>query len=399
MSYFTCLKGKKVLFVSHEITFTGAPLLLAETGAEMAASGAEVFLTSLRCKEPTFQLGVYEGLHAVAMDDSFAMAATADVIIANTAVTKSWVRMLLSCNPEAARKLVWWIHEIDLDRYAGNMEYLGLAAAVIFDSECALRLWQQSGLLLPPIAMAIHPGVTPNFWSGAIRLQRKKWWASMLGSLSSGAPPSARENVRTALGVNPQDFLITLAGSYCPLKGHDLLVDTVGEMLESSPNLPLKLLLIGFRNKIQKEAFLKKLSARQLAAVETRRVLPSVSDLKPYYLASDAYVMNTQLPGETFGRVSIEAMAFGLPVLATDAGGTREIVVDGATGLLHPPGPEGQSTLSKHILMLLHDRARARALGKAGFKRVKAEFRADRFYREFADVMGRMVAVKEKAIH
>lgn len=45
--------------------------------------------------------------------------------------------------------------------------------------------------------------------------------------------------------------------------------------------------------------------------------------------------MNSQGNGEPFGRVTIEAMAFGLPVLGTDAGGTKEIVLDGKTGLLH----------------------------------------------------------------
>ena len=41
-----------------------------------------------------------------------------------------------------------------------------------------------------------------------------------------------------------------------------------------------------------------------------------------FYKAADAFVVNTQGSGEVFGRVTIEAMAFGLPVLGTNAGGT-----------------------------------------------------------------------------
>ncbi|HVQ38462.1 MAG TPA: glycosyltransferase family 4 protein [Pyrinomonadaceae bacterium] len=387
MAYLPGLKGKKVLLVSHELTFTGAPLLLAETGVAMARSGAEVSLTSLRIKEASFHFSAYEGLQPVSIDDSFAIAAEADIIIANTAVTKSWVRMLLLSDVHARRKLVWWIHEIDLKAYGNNMENLGLAAAAIFDSEGALQRWQQSGLPMPAITKAIHPGLTSKFLKDAARSQPRQGWASRLKSIFNGHQPPARDEFRTKLGVNPQDFLITLIGSYCPLKGHDLLVATVGQMLASSPGLPLKLLLIGFRNVIQRQGFLKKLSPRELAAVETKRTITSVADVKPYYLASDALVLNTQPPGETFGRVSIEAMAYGLPVLATDAGGTREIVVDGVTGLFHPAGPEGQAKLSQNIRSLMEDRSRAKSLGAAGYKRAKTLFRVERFYREFDEVM------------
>ncbi|KAJ0810320.1 putative glycosyl transferase, family 1 [Helianthus annuus] len=51
------------------------------------------------------------------------------------------------------------------------------------------------------------------------------------------------------------------------------------------------------------------------------------------YSAVDIYVINSQGIGETFGRVTIEAMAFGIPVLGTDAGGTKEIVEHNVTAM------------------------------------------------------------------
>lgn len=110
-------------------------------------------------------------------------------------------------------------------------------------------------------------------------------------------------------------------------------------------------------------------------------------DLKPYYLASDAFVMNTQHPGETFGRVTIEAMAFRLPILGTRIGGTREIVLEGVTGLWHPVGNEGQTQLAENIQELMNNRGKARALGEAGFERVRVHFNEDRFYKELAEAL------------
>ncbi|TQD97693.1 hypothetical protein C1H46_016666 [Malus baccata] len=57
--------------------------------------------------------------------------------------------------------------------------------------------------------------------------------------------------------------------------------------------------------------------------------------------------------GETFGRVTIEAMAFGLPVLGTEAGGTKEIVEHNVTGLLHPVGHDGTRGLAENLRFLL----------------------------------------------
>ena len=120
------------------------------------------------------------------------------------------------------------------------------------------------------------------------------------------------------------------------------------------------------------------------------RTIPRVADLKPYYLASDAFVMNTQHPGETFGRVTIEAMAFRLPIMGTRIGGTSEIVIEGVTGLLHSAGNEGQTQLAENIRELMNDRRKARALGEAGFKRVRVHFGEGRIYKELAEILKRV---------
>lgn len=73
--------------------------------------------------------------------------------------------------------------------------------------------------------------------------------------------------------------------------------------------------------------------------------------------------------------VVLEAMAQARPVVATAVGGTPELVVDGQTGLLVPPGDV--EALVRALDALLHDPERARVLGEAGRERVRAEFSAD----------------------
>ena len=75
---------------------------------------------------------------------------------------------------------------------------------------------------------------------------------------------------------------------------------------------------------------------------------------------------------EGLPRVIIEAMASAKPVVATDVGGNREIVTDGKTGFLVPPGKP--SLVAERLLSLLRDPARAVRMGGDGRQRVSEEF-------------------------
>jgi glycosyltransferase involved in cell wall biosynthesis len=380
MSHFPFLIGKKVVLVSHELSLTGAPLLLVETATTLVKSGAAVSLVNVGFQDPVFRLPALEGLRVLPVEESFAAAAAADLIVANTAATKHWVRQLLTDHPGAGRRLIWWIHEMQTEFFGQDMSCLSQACAAIFDSHSSYHIWQQTDLPMPATTRVIHPGLSDGFLQAANKLHHAA------RDLSESRLKSEREAVRTRLKVSSQDFLVSLFGSYCARKGHDLLVETVEDMLAAQPDLRLKLLLIGFRREIQRQEFLHAHTEAHPRALDPDRVLGETIDLKPYYLASDAFVMNTQEEGEAFGRVTIEAMAFRLPVLGTACGGTREIVVDGVSGLLHPPGKEGKSILAAQIVALMNNRSRASALGEAGFRRVSTAFTNGRFYDELGKV-------------
>jgi glycosyltransferase involved in cell wall biosynthesis len=385
MVYFPFLSGKKVVLVSHELSLTGAPLLLVETAMALVKSGAEVVLVNLGFRDPAFRLPASEGFRVLPFEGSFTAAGEADLIIANTAAAKDWVQELLALHPRAGLKLIWWIHEMETEFFGKDISCLAQASAAIFDSHSSYRLWKQTDLPIPATARVIHPGISADFLRAADEMR-------MSPACSSQSQPqfgrvASRETTRRRLRVSSEDFLVSLFGTYCFRKGHDLLVETVGQMLKARPDLPLKLLLIGFRGGRLRRIFLNTLSEIQSRALGPHRVLQEVADLRPYYLASDAFVMNTQREGEAFGRVTIEAMAFRLPVLGTACGGTQEIVIDGVTGLLHPPGDDGQTVLAENILELMNNRPRAVALGEGGFQRVSSEFTDARFYQELAEII------------
>ncbi|KAL5975603.1 hypothetical protein ACLOJK_019928 [Asimina triloba] len=98
--------------------------------------------------------------------------------------------------------------------------------------------------------------------------------------------------------------------------------------------------------------------------------------------------------GETFGRVTIEAMTFGLPVLGTDAGGTREIVDHNVTGLLHPIGNEGTQFLAQNLHFFLNNPLAREQMGSKGRSKVEKMYLKQHTYHKFAAVLYKSMKIK-----
>ncbi len=103
------------------------------------------------------------------------------------------------------------------------------------------------------------------------------------------------------------------------------------------------------------------------------------SKLHALYSEADLFVLPSREEG--FGIVFLEAMSYGLPVVAARAGGTLEVIEDGVTGLLVPP--EQPDALAGALEDLLGDSARLQALGEAGRCRVQENFLFEHFSRRW----------------
>ncbi|CAI9767201.1 unnamed protein product [Fraxinus pennsylvanica] len=121
---------------------------------------------------------------------------------------------------------------------------------------------------------------------------------------------------------------------------------------------------------------------------------PATTRVASLYAAADVYVMNSQGLGETFGRVTIEAMAFGLPVLGTDSGGTKEIVEHNVSGLLHPLGRQGAQVLAKHLRFLVENVSVRQAMGTKGREEVEKMYLKKHMYQKFGEVLYKSMRIK-----
>jgi sugar transferase (PEP-CTERM/EpsH1 system associated) len=105
-------------------------------------------------------------------------------------------------------------------------------------------------------------------------------------------------------------------------------------------------------------------------------------DVERVLASFDIFVSSSTSEG--LSNTILEAMATGLPVVATDVGGTSELVVHERTGLLVPPSDP--SALAAALRSLVDDRARRQSLGDAGRHRAEAEFDLARMVRRYEEL-------------
>lgn len=104
------------------------------------------------------------------------------------------------------------------------------------------------------------------------------------------------------------------------------------------------------------------------------------------YQSADIFALPTR--GEAFGLVFLEAMAAGLPVVGTHLNAIPEMVIDGETGLLAPPGD--RLALARHLQALVDNAVLRREMGAKGRARAAAEFDAQTNFSRLEDVFVRV---------
>jgi glycosyltransferase involved in cell wall biosynthesis len=181
-----------------------------------------------------------------------------------------------------------------------------------------------------------------------------------------GVPPCPAQ--RGDCGLRSGPFQLGLFGRVEPAKGQHLLV----EALERLGRPDIHAAIVGH---VMDPAYRRRLAQQVAAAGMADRVRfhDFVPDPMACMQAFDAVVLTTE--NETFGLVLPEAMRCGVAVIGSDAGGVREIIDDGRTGLLFRPGDA--ASLAEGIGRLYDDAALRSRLAAAGRARAARTFDRD----------------------
>jgi glycosyltransferase involved in cell wall biosynthesis len=170
--------------------------------------------------------------------------------------------------------------------------------------------------------------------------------------------------VRRRLGIGPTDPLVLAIGRHVGVKGYGYLIDAIARVRTQLSGT--RLVLVG-EGPLTSGLMAQ---AEGLGLGATVHLVPTAVDVRPFVLASDVVAVPSLTEG--FGMVALETMALGRPCVASSAGGLPEIVEDGRTGLLVPPGDV--QALAEALLRLLADTDLRRNLGEEGRRAVRGRF-------------------------
>ncbi|MFB7360414.1 D-inositol-3-phosphate glycosyltransferase, partial [Streptomyces gardneri] len=207
----------------------------------------------------------------------------------------------------------------------------------------------------------VRPGVDLRTFRPAGGTSRAK------GAEGSGGAKAA---ARARLGLPADAFVPLYAGRIQPLKGPDVLVRAVAELLRQEPGLRRRLLVpvVGGHSGASREGTAWKL-AGELGVTDVLRACPPVpqEELADWYRAADVLVVPSR--SESFGLVALEAQACGTPVLAAAVGGLPTAVRDGVTGLLvHGHDPV---EYARRLRWLAAHPEEVRAMGEAAVRHAR----------------------------
>lgn len=184
---------------------------------------------------------------------------------------------------------------------------------------------------------------------------------------------AGESEARSRLGIGADEFLIVVPGRIDPLKSQKTAVEAF-RLMTGAQESGARLVLAGAATLEAEKKYLTEVeqAARDLG---DRVLMPGMIENLPALISSCDVVMLTS-EHEGMPNAVLEAMALGVPVVATRAGGVPEAVIDGETGVLCEIGDV--SGLGAALSLLASDKRMRGRLGEAGRGRVIGEFSVER---------------------
>lgn len=175
------------------------------------------------------------------------------------------------------------------------------------------------------------------------------------------APSRPRDELRRELGIRTGEVVATTVGRLVEVKGHSYLIEAAARVCREKARA--RFVIVGdghLRNSLESRA--------QRLGISARVVFTGFrSDVADILHASDIFVLTSL--NEGMGRVLVEAMAAGLPIVAFGVGGVPDLVTEDVGVLIEPFSVEG---FARSLASLMADPGRRSELAAAAKKRAEA---------------------------
>lgn len=370
----------RLLLATHNLEFEGAPLFLLEWARWMSRHGpCTIDVASARegpLREDFAALGgtvtvvdtrpIFAARHPAAVASAVAKLAPAftaappDLVLANTALC-FWAVHLAA---RLGRPSLFYIHEsATIARLFDRALPAGAHPSVAAAFTAATRT-----CFLTPTTRRYYEDHNRRGNFAAIRS-----WID-LARVDTFRRAHSRAALRQRHDIALDEIVVANIGTVTERKGQHIFVRAVAHLRDERPDLfdRARFVLVGGRETNFQQALVADLA---LLGVRDRvRLVPETREVFDWYGLADLFVCTSF--EESFPRVVLEAMAFGLPIVSTDVHGIPEMLEDGREARLLAPGDP--LACARAIAAALDDLAAGRSTAPAARRRVERDFAYER---------------------
>ena len=227
----------------------------------------------------------------------------------------------------------------------------------------------RSQIMMQRAAYQFATKVVANSQAAADRLRFERVPAGRVATVSNGIDSCAFATTRSRRPLRK----VTVVANLRKEKGHDVLIDAAPEILRHFPDAAFEIVGSG----PQLEMLQSRVKAQGVAGAFT--FIGYEGDVAQRLKDADIFVLPSL--SEACPNAVLEAMASGLPIVASAVGGILELIDDGQTGQLVAPGDP--HALAHSICRLMADRAFGARLGKAACQQVQGRYSFERMTTAF----------------
>ena len=284
-----------------------------------------------------------------------------------------------------------------------------IPAARIAGVPCIVASIRDMGVYLTPMQMRVQRWVCRLADRVVVNAEAVRNWlidngyeAGNIKVIKNGArtaasyPGESRSRIRSELGIPVGAKVVMMVSRLNPQKGVEYLLASAPEILQRIPDAWF--VVVGdivFGSRAQEEAYSQLLASRvRELGVANRVVFTGLRRDVPELLAAADLAVLPSL-SEGLPNAVIEAMATGLPVVATKVGGIPELIQQGRSGLLVPPGDT--NALAESITTVLSKPFLSKRLGEAARIRIQTGFSFEKMFQETVSLYRTVLAGKGQA--
>ena len=344
-------KGHEVHFVSHERPFRLDPMTIGVHFHRVHVSSYPLF------RYPPYALALANQLSRVIQDHDI------DIVHAHYAIPHSLAGILArNMNRDRDVKVVTTLHGTDITLVGTDPSYTDITRWAMEESDYVTGV---SDWLAEETQQTLGQQLIVKTIPNAVDTE-------------AFSPEKACPNLRQRF-CSGGELLVAHVSNFRPVKRTE---DVIRIFAKASEGLSVRMLMIGDGpDRAAAEA-----EARRLSIWDRVEWLGIIDDTAPLLASSDLFLLPSE--NESFGLAALEAMACGLPVVATGSGGIPEVVIEGETGSLAAVGDI--ETLARKARELIEDEERRSSFAGTARQRVLERFRWDPVIEQYETAYGQL---------